>query len=195
MSRSTWMQLFGRVTRRRKHFKQRPRGRRTAFEQLGNRITPAVNAFFTPSAGLLTIFGDSLDNNIEVSRNAAGTLLVNGGAVTILGGSATVANTTQIQVFGQNGHDTLSLNETSGALPRAVLFGGSGNDVLTGGSGADQLFGQAGNDTLLGRGGLDLLFGGADHDVLTGGDGNDQAFGESGKDRMVWNPGDDTDLN
>src|SRR5262249_56618235 len=31
--------------------------------------------------------------------------------------------------------------------------------------------------------------------VLTGGDGDDQVFGEAGNDRMIWNPGDDTDLN
>ena len=47
------------------------------------------------------MFGDSLDNSIEVSRNAAGQLLINGGAVAIRGGTATVANTALIQVFGQ----------------------------------------------------------------------------------------------
>ena len=31
--------------------------------------------------GALTVFGDALDNNIVVSRDAAGKLLVNGGAV------------------------------------------------------------------------------------------------------------------
>jgi Ca2+-binding RTX toxin-like protein len=100
-----------------------------------------------------------------------------------------------IQVFGQAGDDQLRLNETSGALPRANLFGGNGLDTLTGGSGNDQLFGQSGNDTLLGRGGFDFLFGGTENDTLTGGDADDLVFGESGDDRMVWNPGDDTDLN
>ena len=89
----------------------------------------------------------------------------------------------------------ITLNEANGALPRAKLFGGAGNDTLTGGSGGDQLFGQAGNDTLEGRGGIDVLFGGTENDILTGGDADDQAFGESGDDRMIWNPGDDTDLN
>ena len=67
--------------------------------------------------------------------------------------------------------------------------------MLTAGSGADLLFGQSGNDTLLGRGGPDLLFAGDGNDVLTGGDADDQAFGQRGVDRMIWNPGDDTDLN
>jgi len=165
------------------------------FEELMSRLTPAVVASFNPGAGLLTVFGDNLDNNIAVSRNAAGALLVNGGAVAVQGGTPTVANTSLIQIFGQGGNDTLSLNEANGALPRANLFGGSGNDVLTGGSGADQLFGQAGNDTLLGKGGVDFLFGGADNDTLTGGDADDQVFGEAGDDRLIWNPGDDTDLN
>ena len=58
-----------------------------------------------------------------------------------------------IQVFGQNGNDIITIDETNGALPAANLFGGDGNDTLTGGSGGDMLFGQAGNDTLLGKGG------------------------------------------
>src|SRR5215218_3247339 len=154
----------------------------------------AVTSTFTPSAGILSTLGDSLNNNITVSRDAAGRLLVNGGAVKVLGGTPTVANTSLIQVFGQGGNDTITLNETNGALPRANLFGGAGNDTITGGSGNDMLFGQSGNDTLRGKGGTDLLFGGAGNDVLTGGDGDDQMFGEAGNDRMIWNPGDDSDL-
>jgi Ca2+-binding RTX toxin-like protein len=153
----------------------------------------AVTATF--SNGTLSVNGDALDNNIAVSRNAAGQILVNGGAVAVIGGTPTVANTSLIQVFALDGNDTLTLSEVNGALPKANLFGGAGNDVLTGGSGTDQLFGQAGNDTLLGKGGNDLLFGGSDNDTLTGGDADDQAFGQSGNDRMIWNPGDDTDLN
>jgi Ca2+-binding RTX toxin-like protein len=106
-----------------------------------------------------------------------------------------VANTALVQVFGVGGSDTITLNQANGALPRANLFGGTGNDILTGGSGGDQLFGQAGNDTLRGQGGFDVLFGGSENDTLTGGDEDDQVFGESGNDRMIWNPGDDTDLN
>src|SRR6185436_12182091 len=133
-------------------------------------------------------------NTISVGRDQAGKLLVNGGAVAIVGGQATVANTSLIQAFGQRGNDKITLDEANGALPRANHFGGAGNDTLTGGSGADLLFGQAGNDTLLGKGGNDLLFGGDGNDVLTGGTGDDQVFGQDGNDRMIWNPGDGTDL-
>jgi Ca2+-binding RTX toxin-like protein len=147
------------------------------------------------SGGVLTVTGDSAANTITISRDAAGRILVNGGAVSVVGGTATVANTSLIRAFGLGGNDVLTISEVSGALPAANLFGGAGNDVLTGGSGNDQLFGESGNDTLLGKGGADLLFGGNDNDTLTGGDADDQVFGQGGNDRMIWNPGDDTDLN
>jgi Ca2+-binding RTX toxin-like protein len=153
----------------------------------------AVTASF--SAGTLSVIGDSLDNNVTVSRDAAGKILVNGGAVNVTGGTPTVANTAKSQLFGLGGNDVLTLSEINGALPAANLFGGTGNDTLTGGSGGDQLFGESGNDTLLGKGGFDFLFGGNDNDTLTGGDADDQVFGQSGNDRAIWNPGDDTDLN
>src|SRR4029079_5274060 len=118
----------------------------------------------------------------------------NGGAVSIHGGTPTVANTFLIDVFGQAGNDQISLDETNGTLPAANLCGGAGNDLLVGGSANDLLFGQAGNDTLLGKGGDDQLFGGDGNDVLTGGTGDDQVFGQAGNDRMIWNPGDGSDL-
>jgi Ca2+-binding RTX toxin-like protein len=162
-------------------------------EPLGERILPAVTSFF--SGGGLTVFGDAQDNSIVVSRDAAGRILVNGGAITPRGGTPTVANTSFVAIFGQAGNDQISLDETNGALLRALLFGGAGDDTLTGGSGNDLLFGEAGNDTLLGKGGNDILFGGDGNDILIGGSGNDQVFGQAGDDQMIWNPGDGTDLN
>ena len=116
-------------------------------ESLGDRILPAVTATFVPQAGLLTVLGDAGNNTITVSRDAAGKLLVNGGAVAVRGGTPTVANTTTISVFGLAGNDTISLDESNGALPKALLFGGAGNDTLTGGSGDDFISGDAGSDT------------------------------------------------
>ena len=123
----------GRKTPRATHH----RGRMLAMEQLCQRITPTVNAFF--AGGTLTVLGDNSDNTVEVGRNAAGMLSVNGDAVQIYGGTPTVANTRTIQIFGLGGHDHLALNEANGALPRANLFGGAGNDtyVLGRGHGAD----------------------------------------------------------
>lgn len=155
----------------------------------------AITASFSAEFGSLSVFGDVFNNTISISHNVAGRLLVNGGAVQVLGGLPNVENTTQIRVFGLGGNDVIEINEVSDRLPRALLFGSTGNDTLRGGSGNDQLFGQDGNDTLLGRGGIDFLFGGNNDDLLTGGDSNDQVFGQAGNDRLISNPGDDTDLN
>src|SRR5512144_994955 len=73
----------------------------------------AISASFDPTAGVLTISGDNLNNNIIASRDAAGTILINGGAVRIKGGTPTVANTGQIQVSGRGGDDTLALDEAN----------------------------------------------------------------------------------
>ena len=154
----------------------------------------AITASFFPGSKLLTESGDNGNNSIVTSRDGTGRILVNGAAVPIMGGTATVANTSLIEAFGQGGNDTIALNEANGALPAADLFGGAGNDTLTGGSGNDMLFGQAGADTLSGKGGNDFLFGGDGNDMLTGGPGNDQVFGEAGNDTMIWNPRDGSDL-
>ena len=137
----------------------------------------AISSNFSPSTGMLTTTGDGLDNEITASRDAAGNILVNGGAVPIAGGTATVANTTLIQAFGQDGNDTIALDETNGALPNAALFGGNGNDVLIGGSGNDVVVGGAGSDTALLGAGNDTFF-------WNPGDGSDVVEGQAGTDRL-----------
>jgi Ca2+-binding RTX toxin-like protein len=102
-----------------------------------------------------------------VSRNAAGNLLVNGGAVLIVAGAATVA-ASLIQIFGRGGNNILTLNESYARFRIADLVKGAGKDTVTGGSGSDKLFGQIGNDTLLGKGGVDFLFWRCRNDLLTG---------------------------
>jgi Ca2+-binding RTX toxin-like protein len=121
----------------------------------------------------------------------AGQIFVNDGAVSIDGGQPPVANTNEIDVFGGNGDDTISLGNA--ALPPAHLFGGNGNDVLTGGSGADQLFGGNGNDMLTGGDGNDILDGGTGDDTVIGGKGADTAFLGAGNDTFIWNNGDGSD--
>src|SRR5215211_6997400 len=116
MSRRNWKNWFRQLVTRSKTQSKRRDVRRTAtFEQLGERITPAVNAFF--GSGVLTVSGDAQNNTIEISRDASGRLLVNGGAVAVKGGTATVANTKSITVNGNGGNDTITLNEANGALP------------------------------------------------------------------------------
>jgi hypothetical protein len=80
-----------------------------AAEAAGDVSILAVTGSF--ANGTLSTFGDSLDNNITISRDAAGKLLLNGGAVAVTGGTPTVANTALVQVFGLGGNDTVTMNE------------------------------------------------------------------------------------
>src|SRR5829696_6333254 len=130
--------------------------------------SPPASAATTASfsAGVVTVNGDASDNVITISRNAGGAILVNGGAVAVVGGAPTVANTALIRVFGLGGNDTISLSEVNGPLPRANLFGGTGNDTITGGDADDQAFGQSGNDRMIWNPGDDT-------DLNEGGDGTD----------------------
>ncbi len=63
----------------------------------------AITAAFSPDCGVLTESVDSTDDTIVTSGDAAGQIFVNGGAAA--GGTATVANTSEIEVFGQAGND------------------------------------------------------------------------------------------
>src|SRR5262249_58913197 len=78
--------------------------------------TMAIHASF--NTGVLTETGDNLGNTITTSLDAAGQILVNGGAVSIDGGQP--INTTEIVVSGGNGDDTISLGNA--ALPPPPLF-------------------------------------------------------------------------
>lgn len=103
----------------------------------------AITASFLPGTRVLSVFGDAASNRITASRNVAGNILINGGAVAVVGGNPTVANTDLIQLFGQGGDDTITVDETNGPMPAAQLFGGNGSDTLTGGSGMTCSSGKA----------------------------------------------------
>jgi Ca2+-binding RTX toxin-like protein len=139
----------------------------------------AVTVTASFSAGTLRVVGSEQDDTIVVSRDAAGTILVNGGAVTIQGGPATVANTSLILLNGGAGSDSLVLDETCGALPLARLDGGSGNDVLVGGSAGDVIDGAGGDDMLSGGAGNDTF-------VWSPGDASDVVEGRGGSDTLVF---------
>ena len=70
--------------------------RRRCDRRCGVPASAATTATF--SAGVLTVSGDSADNSIVISRDAAGRILVNGGAIAVVGGTPTVANTALIRV-------------------------------------------------------------------------------------------------
>jgi Ca2+-binding RTX toxin-like protein len=103
----------------------------------------AIFAFST--GNYLAILGDNLDNSIKISRDAAGAILINDGAVNIFGSRPSASRTTQINVFGFGGNDAITLDTEIGALPAAQIFGGSGNDSLHFiGSAADEQFDLSG---------------------------------------------------
>jgi hypothetical protein len=141
----------------------------------------SVTALF--AEGTLRVTGDDQDNVIKVSSNAAGIILVNDGAIPILGGAATVANTNHFHIVGAGGNDDISLDEAHGALPGAALFGGTGNDTLTGGSGEDFVDAEAGSDTV-------FLGGGDDEFQWNPGDGSDVVEGQGGRDTLIFNGSD-----
>jgi hypothetical protein len=147
---------------------------------------PAVTANFSSAGAILRVVGDALDNIVVISRDAAGTIFVNGGAVAIQGGQPTVANTHSIMINGGAGNDNISLDETNGALPLASIFGGPGNDVLAGGSGDDFIVGGPGND---------MAFLGAGDDTFSWqpGDGSDVVEGQGGRDTLAFNGSNDVE--
>lgn len=138
------------------------------------------SAVFDPNTGILTVTGDSADNVLTVSRNAAGTLQVNGGTVSIVGGTPTVANTTLIRILGLGGADRMVIDSANGTMPSGDLQGGQGDDLMVGGPGDDLLVGGDGNDVALAGGGDDAM-------VWNPGDDNDTFEGQSGQDRMLFN--------
>jgi Ca2+-binding RTX toxin-like protein len=125
----------------------------------------AITATF--NSGILTITGDDAQNAITVSRDAAGTLLVNGGAVPITGSPATVSNTTLINLNALGDLDTIHFDDTNGPLPATITNGGLA---------------------------ADLVIGGAENDTVLGGDGDDTALMGGADDTFIWNPGDDNDI-
>jgi Ca2+-binding RTX toxin-like protein len=152
----------------------------------------AIEANFT--GGLLSVTGDNGGDGITVTRDPAGNILINDGAISVQGDQPpTLTNTTQIDVFGGNRNDTISLDNVAPpagqALPPAHLFGGNGNDTLNGGAGNDILDGGNGNDTVVGGKGADMASLGAGNDtfVWNDGDGSDVVEGQAGFDTLVFN--------
>src|SRR5262245_47838221 len=155
----------------------------TGLELLDRRLLPAVSATFFAADGVLGVGPadpqDPTDVSITITRDAAGNILVNNGAVAIQGGQPTVANTRQIFMNGGTGNDILNLDESNGALPAAHINGGAGNDILIGGSG---------NDVISGDQGTDLIFLGAGDDTVMyfPGDGRDGVTGGAGQDTITF---------
>jgi hypothetical protein len=80
-----------------------------------------ITAVFEPATGILRVNGDQQNNIITASRDAAGTILINGGTVRITGGRSTVANTSLIEMSATRSASTRPaapcLARTSSAAP------------------------------------------------------------------------------
>lgn len=165
------------------------------------RDTPAVTATFLSS--VLSVVGDGAANDIVVSADSAGNLVVtnNGAAVRVRSvlGAATKFNLTTVNVDARGGNDTVTLDRSLNVLdangklaaaPGGTLNGNGGNDTIrafTGGfrGGVIDVNGIIGNLVMDGGGGSDFLDSGFGNDVMLGGDGNDT---------LRWLPGTLVDL-
>jgi Ca2+-binding RTX toxin-like protein len=178
-------------------------------------IFMAISA--TLSSGTLSIIGDTLDNIITADRDAAGNLVLNGGAVAIAGGPSTSANTSVIQILGDDGNDQVIWNPGDGS---ALIDGGNGNDTAEiNGSDAAEVFTITANGTRvrfdeisptpytldIGTTENLVLHAGGGNDTITagngvaalialtldGGDGNDTITGGDGADLLIGGIGND----
>ena len=107
-----------------------------------------MTIFAFSAGGYLAILGNNLDNTIKVSRDAGGALSINDGTVSIFGSRPSASRTTQIDIFGFGGNDTITLDGSVGTLPNTKFVGGSGTDILRfTGSATDEQFNLAANST------------------------------------------------
>src|SRR3954469_5251944 len=85
MSIRKLLKMFLDLKRRRRPARRASLIELNVIERLDRRVMPVVSATFSATQGVLTVFGDARDNTIEVSRNVAGAIQINGGGVTIRG--------------------------------------------------------------------------------------------------------------
>lgn len=163
-------------------------------ETLECRNVPAVTAIFDSISGVLTVFGDADDDNIVIVENGGVEVV----GVTIIGGPVAAGAVNGIEVFGNEGNDTIDLRGVSAAtgftgLTFVDIFGGDGNDLVHGATnvplGEQFIEGGLGNDTLYGGDGDDYIVGGFfsndddmtdffGNDYIDGGPGNDIIYGD-----------------
>src|SRR5207247_637215 len=159
---------------------------------VGGRLN-AKNTLDLLNGTVVTVDGTSGADMITVrlKQNDATVLQVQVGQTTT---ADTLSAVSWVRIRGKDGNDTITVNETNGAVTKPVLFdGGAGADTVTGGSGNDWLIG--GDKWLNGdTDGADTLNGGAGDDILTGSDGVDSLSGGTGNDRLNGGDGDETTL-
>ncbi len=123
-----------------------------------------------PGKTLLLVGGSTAADKIQVKKgNKAGTLEL---AYTGSPPQQLAAAVDRIVIFGQDGHDDISIGKSLGPVP-VEIYGNEGDDKLAAGNGNALLVGGAGDDELHGHVGRDILIGGTGEDQLLGGPGED----------------------
>jgi uncharacterized protein YkwD len=126
-------------------------------ETLEDRAVPATANL---TNGVLTIFGNSGQDNIQVNQSN-GQLTVSG-----IAGSYSTSQVRAIVVDTGDDADTITLSPS--VTVESFLYGSSGNDTIQGGSGRNHIYGGNGNDVLRGGSASDELYGGAGSNTVTG---------------------------
>ena len=162
------------------------------FEQRGSMtIEGAIaEAIVTVTGGDLLVDGSCEDDTVVISPTAvAGEVLVN-----VNGNIQTVSGVTSIEVRGNEGNDSITVN---GRLPSS-LFGNEGDDTIIGSAGPDYIEGGIGSDNLNAREGEDTIYASAPGvadtagNTIQGGRSNDEIFGSSFKDTIFGGEANDT---
>jgi Ca2+-binding RTX toxin-like protein len=142
------------------------------------------------SNGVLRVVGDdAVDDAVVLSLSGDEiSVAANGDAAQLFDR----ADVRLIRVHTRGGADTVTVDESNGALGRRVeIDGGADDDNLTGGAGAERITGGDGADRITGNGGSDWINGAAGDDVITAGDGRDILYGGPGNDDVTAGAGRD----
>src|SRR5215207_2204264 len=152
----------------------------------------AAAALAFPGAASAAVTSQVASGDLVVTSNAGDAVVITdvGGQVKVNGGDpqsgeAASATIDSIAITGGPDANSIDLKGVTGTafplLANVAVDGGGGNDTINGSQLADVLDGGAGNDRIIGDDNQQDTF-----DVMRGGVGDDT---------LVWNPGDDDDIN
>src|SRR5919108_715934 len=145
-----------------------------------------------PGAASAAVTSSVTNGDLVVSSDAGDAIAITsvGGQVKVNGanpgnGPAAIATIDSIVVTGDSGANNIDLSGVNATdfttLASVTVDGAGGNDTINGSQLADTLDGGDGNDRIIGD----------DNPLNT----DDVMRGEAGDDTLVWNPGDDDDIN